>query len=297
MAAKPKPTKETAEKTTELDECFIIMPISDPEGYDSGHFKHVYDNIIKPACKKADYKAYRADDNESTNMIHDVILKKILNAPMAVCDLSSLNPNVMFELGIRQAFDKPVVLIQEKGTKRVFDLAPIKTIEYPKGMVYHEVIAFQEKLSIAIKSTFEESSKPDNSNSIVKFLALQSAARIPDISGNEESMKFNILQSEMSEIRHLLKMNLSNNSNIPALPPWERNSSNQKVFRISRLERDFTLMAKANERKELSSSQRSEMINSLRIHLEEHLTDPDNPEDEKRAKNLHKHLLNFIDTL
>lgn len=225
--------KSNVKKEEELPECFIIMPISDPEGYDNGHFKHVYENIIKPACELADYKAYRADDNDSTNMIHDVILKKVLNAPMAICDLSSLNPNVMFELGIRQAFDKPVVLIQEKGTKRVFDLAPIKTIEYPKGMVYHEVIAFQEKLKRTIISTFEESSQPDNSNSIVKFLALQSAAQLPDISGNENSLAINSLHSEIGSLRKLVEQQI--NQPIKIRNEYKKNESDifKRLIKIS----------------------------------------------------------------
>jgi len=39
-----------------------------------------------------------------TNDIHIDILDRIINAPDGDCDLSGLNPNVMFELGIRQAF-------------------------------------------------------------------------------------------------------------------------------------------------------------------------------------------------
>ena len=102
-------------------ECFVIMPISDHDGYEKGHFRRVYEDIIIPACEKSDYKAVRADEVEETDIIHLSILKKIIEAPMAICDLSTRNPNVLFELGLRQAFDKPVVLIQEKGTERIFD--------------------------------------------------------------------------------------------------------------------------------------------------------------------------------
>jgi len=36
----------------ENKDCFIIMPISDIDGYDKGHFSRVYDDIIKPAVEK-----------------------------------------------------------------------------------------------------------------------------------------------------------------------------------------------------------------------------------------------------
>lgn len=47
---------ETPEKTNEQTKkkCFVIMPISDVDGYPKGHFNRVYDYIIVPACKQKD---------------------------------------------------------------------------------------------------------------------------------------------------------------------------------------------------------------------------------------------------
>ena len=104
------------------NQCFVIMPISDPEDYEPGHFKCVYEDILIPAIKEAGYTPKRADDDKSSSMIQVNIIQDIIESPMAVCDLSSRNPNVLFELGIRQAFDLPVVLVQEEGTPRIFDI-------------------------------------------------------------------------------------------------------------------------------------------------------------------------------
>lgn len=35
--------------------CFVIMPISDPEDYEEGHFKRVYDDIFATAIREAGY--------------------------------------------------------------------------------------------------------------------------------------------------------------------------------------------------------------------------------------------------
>ena len=43
------------EEKDELPECFVIMPISDQVGYDSGHFAKVYEDIFKPACAVAGF--------------------------------------------------------------------------------------------------------------------------------------------------------------------------------------------------------------------------------------------------
>lgn len=131
--------------------CFVLMPIADCDGYEKGHFAHVYDDIIKPAIDKTEYTAIRADEVKETNFIHLDILKKLIDAPIAVCDLSTRNPNVLFELGIRQAFDKPVVLIQEKGTPKIFDIAPLRYLEYSKEMKYHEVLESQKNYKKLLK--------------------------------------------------------------------------------------------------------------------------------------------------
>ncbi|RZK10046.1 MAG: hypothetical protein EOO43_20685 [Flavobacterium sp.] len=42
-------------KELEYNDCFIIMPIADPDGYEKGHFRRVYEDIFKIACIKADF--------------------------------------------------------------------------------------------------------------------------------------------------------------------------------------------------------------------------------------------------
>lgn len=190
-------------------ECFIIMPITDADGYPQGHFKHVYNNIVAPSCEKAGYRAIRADAIKATNLIHLDILKKLIEAPVAICDLSSRNPNVLFELGIRQAFDKPVVLIQESGTPKIFDIAPLRYLEYSKDMKYHDVLKSQGELKDAIDATVTSDAEAGNVNSIVKLLALNQLAKIPELKGNKEGLALGVLQAEIRELRALMEMSFA----------------------------------------------------------------------------------------
>jgi len=189
-------------------DCFIIMPIGDTDGYPAGHFKHVYDNVVAPSCEKAGYTAVRADDVKATNLIHLDILKKLIEAPIAICDLSSRNPNVLFELGIRQAFDRPVVLIQEVGTPKIFDIAPLRYLEYSKDMRYHDVLKSQIELKDAIQATVTADGEAGNVNSIVKLLALSQSAKIPELKGNKEGLALGVLRAEMQEMRKLLELSV-----------------------------------------------------------------------------------------
>jgi hypothetical protein len=186
-------------------ECFIIMPISEPDGYEKDHFRHVYDDLIAPACETAGYKPIRSDDVLETNLIHLDVLKSILETPMAICDLSTRNPNVLFELGLRQAFDKPVVLIQEKGTPTIFDIAPLRFTEYRKERIYHEAIEDQSKIAEAIEATAKAAKQDKGVNSIIKLLSLTSPATFQDFGGDENSPMMQVVMAEMGALRRELR--------------------------------------------------------------------------------------------
>lgn len=133
--------------------CFVIMPFSDPDGYEKGHFKKIYEQIFTPAIEAAGYTPHRVDENNESTLIQGKLLDQLVNAPMVLCDLSAKNPNVLYELGIRHAFDKPVVLVQEAGQAHIFDVAGIATVEYRKARLYDEVVEDQKKIASAIQQT------------------------------------------------------------------------------------------------------------------------------------------------
>ena len=229
--------------------CFVIMPIADCDGYEKGHFAHVYDDIIKPAIDKTEFTAIRADEVKETNFIHLDILKKLIDAPIAVCDLSTRNPNVLFELGIRQAFDKPVVLIQEKGTPKIFDIAPLRYLEYSKEMKYHEVLESQKSLQEAIEATKAAEGDSGNINSIVKLMALSSPAIIPNLdNSNKEVLALDVMRSQMNDLKMMMEMmvhegrkGISRRSSIAAIE-YERIVN--KLEKISSLKMDIEQAAR-----------------------------------------------------
>lgn len=147
------------------------MPISDPEPYPLGHFKRVYQHVVKPACEGAGYKPMRADNVQATNHIVIDILRRILAADIAICDLSSKNPNVLYELGIRQAFNLPVVLIKDVRTERIFDIQGLRDIEYDENLRIDTVQA----VVTALQATLINTSKLDKGdvNSVIQLLGVK----------------------------------------------------------------------------------------------------------------------------
>ena len=155
--------------------CFVIMPISDHPDYPPGHFKRVYEYIIKPACQKAGYEAIRADDTVKTNDIVSDIIKKIIDSDMAICDMSSRNPNVFYVLGLRHAFNLKTTLIKDKKTSRAFDIAGLRSVEYDESLRVDEV----EKTIIALAEAIMETEKMnlEEPNSTIQLLGLSAPAK------------------------------------------------------------------------------------------------------------------------
>lgn len=263
------------------EECFIIMPISAIEGYDNEHFNHVYEDIIKPACAETGYIAVRADEVKETNLIHLDILKKLIDAPIAICDLSTRNPNVLFELGIRQAFDKPVVLIQEKGTPKIFDIAPLRYLEYSKDMKYHEVILTQKKLADTIYATKQAEGEHGNINSIVRLMALSSPASIPNLETNsKEALAIDVLQTQMNDIRKILEITMMESRNVR-----KRGSITSIEYeRISNQLDDIVKLRKTGKTSDLNLSRRS--LERILKEAEEIRMNCDNSSDDRMFRYL-----------
>lgn len=191
----------------EKEKCFVMMPISDQGDYPEGHFTKVYEQIFKPAIKEAGYEAYRVDENVISDPIIGKIFDAIQNCPMALCDLSNRNPNVLYELGLRQAYDKPVVLVQDDLTERIFDVSGISTVQYKSARLYEHVVDAREKITNAIIETRE-----GKKNSIIKIVKAQTAEILTGDLSKEDKME--IMLSGLAEDLRELKLSVENHNDI-----------------------------------------------------------------------------------
>ena len=79
--------------------------------------------------------------------IMDSIISQLERAALVVVDLTGLNPNVMFEMGIRDAWACPLIPIAPKGIKLPLDVAGINTVFYP-SLDGRKVLTRKEKLKV-----------------------------------------------------------------------------------------------------------------------------------------------------
>jgi len=188
------PDKSSIAPVSEKNEksCFIIMPISDHPDYPPGHFKRVYEYIIKPACEIEGFLPIRADDVKSTNYIALDIVQKIIESDMAICDLSSKNPNVLYEVGIRQAFNKPVTFIKDLTTPRIFDIQGFRDVAYDQTLRIDTVDAAITELAETLTNTYHDDG---GINSLISLLGINSATVTNKEIGMDTELILNAIKS------------------------------------------------------------------------------------------------------
>jgi hypothetical protein len=106
---------------------FALMPFTD-------ELTEIYTTLIKPTVESNEFGLVckRADDIKSNRAIMQDIWKSACEAKLIIADLTGLNPNVMYELGVAHTLGKETILIYRKDEhiKFPFDLAHIRRIEY-----------------------------------------------------------------------------------------------------------------------------------------------------------------------
>lgn len=196
MSEETKDKKSDKEKTTEK-RCFVMMPFSDQGDYPKGHFQKVYEQIFTPAINKAGYIPYRVDENTISDSIIDKIFEGVQNCEMALCDLSNRNPNVLYELGLRQAYNKPVVLVKDEKTENIFDVSVISTVLYNSNRLYENVLDAQDKICESLIATSK-----GKDTTLLQFVRAKEAS-YDDVKVNKDDTVNIMLQSIMRELQQL----------------------------------------------------------------------------------------------
>lgn len=125
-------------------ECFVIMPFGEKIDVDGKtiYFNDIYENVIKSGVsgepmRRAggpEIECVRCDKIAQSGWVHRLMISHIHDAEVAVVDLSTLNPNVFYELGVRHALRRSVtVLLCRKGTKTPFNISGFSHISYDPG--------------------------------------------------------------------------------------------------------------------------------------------------------------------
>lgn len=152
-----------------------------------------YEKIIKPTLNKMNIEFIRADEIMMAEIIDESMYRLLLCADLVVADITTLNPNALYELGVRYAL-KPysTIIISDKSTKFPFDLNHLRIFTYEHNGTYicdKECIRLQKSLCVVI-TNIQNSSNQYIDSPIYKYLPELTPPTYPsDINYFQEATK------------------------------------------------------------------------------------------------------------
>lgn len=178
--------KEMPDRAVAKETCGLIMPISAIDGLSEAHWTEVL-ALLSDAIERAGFIPNLVSNADDAGIIQKRIIQNLYDNPIVVCDVSGKNPNVMFELGMRLAFDRPTIIVKDDKTAYSFDTSPIEHVSYPRDLRYAQIVDFKEKLTEKIKGTYSRAATDPKYTTFLKNFGEFTVAKLEkkEVSGQE----------------------------------------------------------------------------------------------------------------
>lgn len=113
--------------------CFIISSIGSEDSDIRKLANEKFDLIFEPVLTKLGYDVTRADKIGSPGSISGEIVSNVINSDLVIADVSDNNPNVFYELAIRNAVKKPVIVFRKVNQIMPFDIYDTRAIDIDRN--------------------------------------------------------------------------------------------------------------------------------------------------------------------
>lgn len=156
-----------------------------------------YTHIIKPCAEKAGFRCVRADEIKDSGLIDRSMYVLLMRSDLVIADISTYNPNAIYELGVRHAV-KPysTIIMKEENGKIPFDINHNRIFEYShlgQDIGATEVERCSRDLTALIKSVC---STPATDSPMYAYLTIRNPPEIDD--SEYEAVIADVVQSEKS---------------------------------------------------------------------------------------------------
>lgn len=143
--------------------CFVIMPYGKDDAAKK-EYGRVYDFLIKSAVEKMGLKCIRSDLEGKGGYIFGNVIDDLATCPILIADLSDLNWNVAYELGMRHVFHKNGTILICNSTYKdqiPFDVQSLNIFFYPPDWLdsYEEL---RDQLKKAIEGRLNGKTQNDS---------------------------------------------------------------------------------------------------------------------------------------
>lgn len=142
--------------------CFVAMGFGKKMDYQNSKeidLDRIYIKVIKPLFEEElkGYKLIRADEIAGSSLIDVSMYALLLNADLVIADLTTLNPNAIYELGVRHAVRPYSTIIMVQSDNKIpFDLEHSRYITYEE--IGEELDAYEaNKIKKSLKDFIKSS--------------------------------------------------------------------------------------------------------------------------------------------
>jgi len=176
--------------------CFVIMPISKTRRCTTAEWTGIFEQMIKPAVmgSRLGFDCERAKPRTG-NFIKDIV-NQLNTAHVVIADLTDMNPNVFYELGVRHTLKTRTILIAQ-GKKYVpSDLQAYWVIIYEKDLTGLE--DFKRKIREILREIEKNPEKSDSPvadfliEKNINLLSFQKKMNLARLSALVSELSFNI---------------------------------------------------------------------------------------------------------
>ncbi len=181
--------------------CFVIMPFyGSSEKHTEDYWTKHYEDFLKPLIESTHPLVAERSCPLRGDILRQIITD-LVTTSIVVADLTDANPNVYWELGVRQSFKHGTITIAEDGTVLPFDLGVKGSLFYfPNDHI--KMRAFEKQFNEAITDCLK---KPDLPDSHV-LETISGRGTLHQILARDESLRrLDAIISEIKKNKHVFK--------------------------------------------------------------------------------------------
>ena len=138
--------------------CFLLLPAGSEISPSQPATNALISEIVRSVLEEIGF-SLTIPETPSSGFISIQTIGHLVRDQLVIADLTGLNPNVMYEVGVRHCARLPLVILAERGTKLPFEVQSEEVFFYDTGLVD------RKRLSSCLKQKCEQAladKRPNN---------------------------------------------------------------------------------------------------------------------------------------